>query len=383
MDRGEDDQDHPETSGTTHQAAVLGAKGTLLADAKATTTTKKIQGRAPKRRFLALEGDDEDLDDAGSSIQGAHPDVGVPSTKRYLTKDSRRSSKDSLPASVDFGLKLSQFRNDFDELSKSDTGESVNPAMLPSRQTTVPEEDLEQALDDENDLALTGTTLVASDSTAKTPKIKDDKAWKVLREKIMAEARKMGFEPELSTDNQTIQVLNADKKEQMRVERQADKTLKLSSEPPTTIKPEHLIRLFLVTGSKTCNLKNAESAEVAAELYQKLTKQNIEVTLSSKVLEQLQSDSRYEKIAEEYLLKNPSQATNASPARPTSRSRVIPPTQPTGSKVQPDKADTTEPSTNAAADPVPDTAHDTDEATSAADPVPDPDEAARSTHPRP
>ncbi len=363
--------------------------------AEATTETEEIPGRVSEQVSLDLEGDDANCDEAGSSRKSAHPSVDAPNTKGYAKEDSRRSSKDSLPASADFGLRLSQCNGDFDELRESDTNESVKGTMFLSR-ARVPKKDPEkvEALDNEDDFEFTGTTLVASDSTAKTPKIKDDKAWKVLREKIMAEAKKMNFNPELSEDKQTISVLNKAGDEAMCVERNAsDKTLTFSSKPPTTTTPEHLIQLFLVTGSKTCKLENAESAEVAVKLYQRLTKQNIEVTLSSKVLAQLQSDSRYEKIAEGYLLKNPSQA------KPTGGSRVIPPAKPTGSrvvppaapseptpravdsataKVQPDKADTTE----AAAD----TAHDVDKTTSAADPVPDPahdaDEAARSTSPR-
>ncbi len=336
--RSEDGQDHPETSGATHQAAIPGAIGPE--GAKTTTTTEEIPKSAPKRRSLDpnSEGEESDIDDIGLVEELADLQNRFESLKRQslpdpnvqpLVRRTHRGNTSTQEAAPEEALVLEQAR-----------------AVLGNED------------DDDPEAVGPGTTLVASDSTAKTPKIKNDKTWEALCKKIMAEARNMGFEPELSTDNQTIQVLNADKKEQMRVERQADNTLKLSSEQPTTITPEHLIRLFLVTGSKTCNLKNAESAKVAAELYQKLTKQNIEVTLSPKVLEQLQSDSRYEKIAEEYLRKNP------SPARPTSRSRVIPPTQSTGSKVQPDKADTTEPSKNAAADP----AHDADKTTRSTSP---------------
>jgi len=174
--------------------------------------------------------------------------------------------------------------------------------------------------EDDLGVAQRATTEVLFDTPpTKAPKTKDDKAWKALCKKLMDEAKAMGFKPELSSDTQTITMFNASHAEQMRVERQTDKTLKLSSQPPTS--PEQLMRLFLVTGSKTCNLNKAESPEVAAKIYEALsTKANIKLTLSNQVLEQLKNSDKpaHKAIAKDYLQKN------ASAQPTTAASRTMP-----------------------------------------------------------
>lgn len=351
MERSPGDQDHPETSGTTLPAGVTlpvlqtAIPGKTLQpdrDAEATAPTEKIPKKVVGKPLVdsdsetsSTDGDDrDDVDSLGTTDsalnEGAHPDVDALSTKGYLEEDPRLSSEDGLWTSADLGQRLIHSSRALDAFSESDTGEG-KPLILLSKPARVPKEDLEleEALDAKEDdgLGLTGTTLVASDSTAKTPKIKDDKIWKELREKIMAEAKKMNFNPELSEDKQTIRVLDKTGNEAMCVKRNAsNKTLTFSSKPPTS--PEQLAGLLV--GVKSCELKVAENSKVAAKLYEVLSEKGIKVKLHKNVIELLQENPSYKHIAEEYLQKNPSQAQpNASSARPTGGSKVVPPAAPT------------------------------------------------------
>ncbi len=318
------DDGKPKVPQTVPPALNAGQKTTRTTDETPDSAERKaIARQAPARRKR------KDSDDSQNSS-------GVSAPRQPLVdSDSDRDPSDI--DEVDFGSTFDDLTSRFAKLKQQSLADpNVQPLLSAhldkiGTQEAAPEEDLvlaQRVLDNEDDddpeTVIPGTTLVASDPTAKTPDPKtaktpqikdDDKAWKVLRKKIIAEAAKMKLYAEKSNGYQTIHLVYPNGKEAMLVERQLDKTLKLSSKPPTT--PEQLIQLFLVTDSKICALNKAQSPDVAAKIYQALTNNGIKVTLHKGVIAQLQADPTYKHIAEEYLKKNPSSVTPTGAHKPT------------------------------------------------------------------
>lgn len=162
-------------------------------------------------------------------------------------------------------------------------------------------------------------------SDCDTAKIKD-KDWPAIRNQILLNSDLgAGYTKTLSKDERTINVLK-DGKECMSIARQPDKTLKVSSKSPTDV--DALIKLFLSTGSKTCNISKAESPEVAAKLYAELTNKGIKVEMSKSISDQLEAsnDPFCKQIAQSYLRRNSDpKAKSPTPSAPASNT---PPTTP-------------------------------------------------------
>jgi hypothetical protein len=236
-----------------------------------------------------------------SSNEGSGQSTLVPPLE-FVTEDASSETDSISEVSEDLSKRLSDLE---DNLESNRTNPAPGRRGLKRLWKDLPEHE---------------TSLLAFDNEAPTraPKVKADKEWEAIKQRIIGVANTLGLDHEVSEDNKTISLLH-EGIERMSVTRQADNSLKLKSTAPTN--PQHLIEVFMATRRKDCKLNGAESPEVAAALYKGLSDKGVKVILSPDVLADLNAspDENHQRIAREYLKKNPQtpRPTGSAPGTPS------------------------------------------------------------------
>jgi hypothetical protein len=229
----------------------------------------------------------------------------------------------------DFARQLSDIQEEFTEASRSNDSDSNQKPPLPLPLSRNRQEQFrrrrearkQQRTQYDSDSLGAETSLVAfgDEAPARTPKVRGDKEWEAIKQRIIALAPKLGLDP--SDQGQTITLSHKKDDERISVTRQEDNHLRLVSKANTPV--EHLVQVFIATGRSRCKVNKTENAAVAAALYEGLSahKPKIQIKLSDPVVAQLNAsaDPNHKRIAEKYLRENPSQdqPTRSAPGTPS------------------------------------------------------------------